>query len=309
MLFYISGFLSIVHGETRRLIKGFFPSYLWFTVLVFISTYFLFAQKYVDIDIDRSLMVFKYTNNPMNDVLLYTVSFAATSASDVLSGNIPTMVFPVSIGAVFFILFPLMLSLTFMSNQIIRKASATIGGEEEKKTLYIMASSPQTRPAIYLGKFIGLFISTLPMILFFFFITEWFFTSLLSPAYNASMLVMQVLLINAVMFTSVGMFISVMFKNETKASWTATKIITICALLTSLWILIPFFEFMLNMTNNSTDLLIFLEKLTWLSPFTAELMSVYDPSVFTEYFNILAVASVILFFLGMVTFIREDLEY
>lgn len=308
-MLYISGFLSIVYSETRRLIKGFLPSYFWFVVLVFISTYSLFVQTYVDISIDRSLMEFKYANNPMTDVLLYTVSFAVTSASDILSGKIPTMVFPVSIGVIFFILFPLMLSLTFMSNQIIKKASTTIAGEEEKKTLYIMASSPQTRPSIYLGKFIGFLLLTLPMILFVYFITEWVFTSLFSSAYNVGMLVLQMLFINAVLFTSAGMFISVMFKNEKKASWIGTKVVTITALLTSLWILIPFIEFMLNMTNNISDLLIYLEKLTWLSPFTVELMSVYNPSVFADYFYILTAFSVILFFLGMVTFIRQDLEY
>lgn len=305
----ISGFLSIVYSETRRLIKGFLPSYFWFIVLVFISTYSLFAQNYVDISIDRSLMEFKYANNPMTDILLYTISFAATSASDVLSGKIPTMVFPVSIGVIFFILFSFMLSLTFMSHQIIKKASTTIAGEEEKKTLYIMASSPQTRHSIYFGKFIGLVLSTLPMILFFYFITEWVFTSLFNSAYNVGMLVLQVLFINAILIISAGMFISVMFKNETKASWTATRVVTITALMTSLWILIPYIDFMLNMTNNSSNLLIYLEKLTWLSPFTVELMSVYNPSVFAGTFYLLTAFSLILFFLGMGIFIRKDLEY
>jgi ABC-type transport system involved in multi-copper enzyme maturation permease subunit len=309
MLSYISGFLSILYIETRRQIKGYLPTYFWFFVLVFISTYSLFAQMYRDISIDRSLMEFKHTNNPMTDILLYTVSFAATSSSDIMSGKIPTMVFPVSIGVIFFILFSFMLSLTFMSHQIIKKASTAIAGEEEKKTLYIMASSPQTRPAIYLGKFIGLILLTLPMILFFYFITEWVFTSLFSSAYNVSMLVLQMLFINAVLFISAGMFISVMLKNEKKASWTATKIVTIAALMTSLWILIPYIDFMLNITNNSSYLLIYLEKLTWLSPFTVELMSVYNPSVFANYFYILTALSLILFFLGMVTFIRQDLEY
>ncbi len=132
-MLYISGFLSIVYSETRRLIKGFLPSYFWFVVLVFISTYSLFVQTYVDISIDRSLMEFKYANNPMTDVLLYTVSFAVTSASDILSGKIPTMVFPVSIGVIFFILFPLMLSLTFMSNQIIKKPVPPLPGRRKKR--------------------------------------------------------------------------------------------------------------------------------------------------------------------------------
>lgn len=172
-----------------------------------------------------------------------------------------------------------------------------------------MASSPQTRPSIYFGKFIGLLLLTLPMILFFYFITDWVFTSLFSSAYNVGILVLQVLFINAVFFASAGMFISVLFKNEKKATWAGMKFVTATAMLTSLWIMIPFLEFVLNLTNNSTDYLIYLEKLTWLSPFTLELMSVYNLSVFTDYFNILTAISVILLLLGMVTFIRQDIEY
>ncbi len=312
MLSHISGFLSIVYTETRRLIKGFLPAYFWFVLLVSISTYFVFAEKYVDISIDRSLMTLKYSNNPMTDVLLYTVSFAITSLSEVMSGKLPSMVFPVSIGVIFFILFPFMLSLTYMSSQVIKKASATITGEDEKKTLYIMVSSPQTRISIYIGKFMGLLLMTLPMIIFFYLITEWIFSSLFLSAYstyNAGTLVLQILLINAVLFISAGMLFSVLSRNEKKASWTGNKVVMICSLLTSLWILIPFLEFMLNLTNSNTDILFYLEKLSWLSPFTAGLMSVYQPSVFMDYLYVVVSASIILFLLGMGIFIRKDLEY
>ncbi len=309
MLFFISGFLSIVFNETRRLIKSFLLSYIWFAILVLISTYSLFAEKYVDLSISRPLMAFNYVDNPMTDVLSYIVSFAATSSSDVMSGKNPTMVFPVSVGVIFFILFPLMLSLTFMSNQIIKKACTTIAGEEEKKTLFIIASSPQTRPSIYIGKFIGLILLTIPMILFFYFITDRVFTSLFSSAYNAGILVLKLLFINTVLFASAGMFVSVLFKNEKKASWAGTKIVTITAMLTSIWIMIPFIDFILNLTTNNTDFLLYLEKLTWISPFTLELMAVYNPSVFSGFFNILTAVSVILLLIGMVTFIKKDLEY
>ncbi len=309
MLLNISGFFSIICSETRRLLKGFFTSYMWFILLVFISTYSLFAEKYADISIDRSLFVFKYINNPMTDVLLYIVSFAVTSSSDVMSGKVPTMVFPVSVGVVFFILFPFMLGLTFMSNQIMKKASTIIAGEAEKKTLHIMVQSPLTRPLIYSGKFIALLLLTLPMILFFYLITEWVFISLFDSVYNMSLLVLEVLFINAALFASAGMLISTLMKNEKRALWVGTKIVTISAALTSIWIMIPFFEFILNLTNNSTDYLIYIESLTWLSPFTLELMSVHDPAVFTGYFNILAAASVVLLASGTVTFIRKDMEY
>ena len=308
----ISGFLSIVYTETRRLIKGFLPAYFWFALLVLISTYFVFAEKYVNISIDRSLMILKYGHNPMTDILLYTVSFAVSSVSEVMSGKLPSMIFPVSIGIIFFIFFPLMLGLTYMSGHIIKKASSTITGEDEKKTLYIMASSPQTRVSIYLAKFIGIFLVTIPMIIFFYLITDWIFSTLFLPAYptyNAGILVLKILLVNAVLFISAGMLFSALFKNEKKASWTGTKVVTIFSLLTSLWILIPFLEFMMNLTNSNTDILFYLEKLSWLSPFTAELMSVYQPSVFIDYLYALISTSVILFLLGMGIFIRKDLEY
>lgn len=310
MLYFISGFLSIVYNETRRLIKIFLPSYFWFGVLVLISVYTLFAGSYdVDSSIERPLMTFKYVDNPMTEVLNYIVSFAAMSSADVMSGKIPTMVFPVSIGVIFFIIFPLMLAITFIGNQIIKRASTAIAGEFEKKTLFIMVSSPQTRPAIYSGKFIGLILMSIPMILFFYFITDQVFKSWFSSAYNTGMMVLKVLFINTVLFASAGMFISVIFKNEKKASWTGNKLVAITAMLTSLWIMIPFIDFMLNLTNNSMDFLVYLEKLTWISPFTLELMAVYNPSVFADYFNILTWASVIMLFLGMVTFIKQDLEY
>jgi ABC-type transport system involved in multi-copper enzyme maturation permease subunit len=309
MLDFISGFLSIVYNETRRLIKTFLLSYVWFVVIVLISIYTLFAEKYVDLRIESPLMAFKYVNNPMTDVLSYIVSFAATSSPQVVSGNVPTMVFPVSIGVIFFILFPLILTLTFMAKQIIKRASTTIAGENEKKTLFIMASSPQTRPSIYIGKFIGLILLALPMILFFYFLTDWVFSSLFSSAYNAGILVLKVLFINALLCISSGMFISVMFKTEKKATWVGMKLVTVTAMLTSLWIMIPLLDFVLNLTNNSTDILNYLEKLTWISPFTLELMAVYNPSVFSGFFNILTAVSVILLLLGMITFIKKDLEY
>ncbi len=309
MLSYVPGFFSVVYSETRRLLKDFFISYTWFIFLVSISTYSLFAEKYVDISIDRSLFAFKYINNPMTDVLMYIVSFAVTSSSDVMSGKVPTMVFPVSVGVVFFILFPFMLGLTFISNKIIKKASTIIAGETEKKTLHIMVQSPLTRPFIYSGKFIALLLLTLPMILFFYLITEWVFISLFGSVYNVSKLVLEVLFINVVLFSSAGMFISARIKNEKRALYVGTKIVTISAGLTSLWIMIPFFEFVLNLTNNTTNYLAYLEKITWISPFTLELMSVHNPAVFPAYSNILIAVSVIMLVAGMVTFIRQDIEY
>ncbi len=121
MISFISGFILIIYNETRSLIKSFLPSYIWFSFLAFLSIYALFSQMYVDMSIDRSPMAFKYENNPMTEVISYMISFGVTSSSDIMAGKIPVMVFPVSIGVIFFILFPFMLSLTFIGNHIIKK--------------------------------------------------------------------------------------------------------------------------------------------------------------------------------------------
>ena len=301
-------FLWLVLSETRRNIKGSITSYFWFIILVLISTYSLFFEKYVDMSIDRSLMTLKTVNNPMADILSFVTSFAINSASDVLSGKVPAMVFPVSVGIIFFILFPMLLGLTMMSHFIINKASTSIVGDDEKKTLFILAISPLKRSSIYIGKFIGIFLLALPMILFLYIISQWVFSSLFSAAPDLSALVLETSLLITFLFISFGMLISVLNKNEKTASWLGTKLVAFTALLTTLWILIPFIEFLLNLTNNNSEFLLLLEKITWLSPFTLGLMYVYVPSVNVGNFSLLIVTSVIFLFVGMVAFIRKDIE-
>ncbi len=300
----LTGFPYLVLNETRRTIKGSIPSYFWFMILILLSTYSLFAEKYVNISIDRSLMTFKTGNNPMADILNFVTSFAITSSSDVLSGKAPGMAFPASIGVIFFMIFPMMLGLTMMSNLIIKKASVSVAGEREKKTLYILAVSPMTKPAIYLGKFAGIILISLPMILFLYIITLWVFSSLFPSAPDLSGKVLETSLITAFLFVSAGMLISVLFRAEKMAAWVGTKIVTTSALLTTAWIIIPFIEFLLNLTTSNTDFLLIIEKITWLSPFTQELMSVYAPSADNLY--ILIIAAFVFFILGMVIFVRQD---
>ena len=301
-------FLWLVLSETRRKIRGSITSYFWFIILVLISTYSLFFEKYVDMSIDRSLMTLRTVNNPMADLLSFVTSFAINSASDVLSGKVPALVFPVSVGIIFFILFPMLLGLTMMSHFIINKASTSIVGDDEKKTLFILAISPLKRSSIYIGKFVGIFLLALPMILFLYIITQWVFSSLFSAAPDLSALVLETSLLITFLFISFGMLISVLNKNEKTASWLGTKLVAFTALLTTLWILIPFIEFLLNLTNNNSEFLLLLEKITWLSPFTLGLMYVYVPSVNVGNFSLLIVTSVIFLFVGMVAFIRKDIE-
>jgi ABC-type transport system involved in multi-copper enzyme maturation permease subunit len=303
-----TSFLSLVLGETRRMIKGSITSYFWFIILVSISTYSLFFEKYVDMSIDHSLMTLKTTNNPMADVLSFVTSFAINSAQDILSGKAPALVFPVSVGVIFFILFPMLLALTMMSHFIINRSSTSIAGENEKKTLFILAISPLKRSSIYIGKFIGIFLLALPMILFLYIITQWVFSSLFSAAPDLSVLVLETSVLITFLFISFGMLISVLNKNEKTASWLGTKTVGFTALLTTFWILIPFIEFLLNLTNNNSGVILLLEKINWLSPFTLGLMYVYVPSVNAGNFSLLIVASVIFFFAGMVAFIRKDIE-
>lgn len=301
-------FLSLVLGETRRMIKGSITSYFWFIILVSISTYSLFFEKYVNMSIDHSLMTLKTINNPMADLLSFVTSFAINSAPDILSGKAPALIFPISVGVIFFILFPMLLGLTMTSRFIINRSSISIGGENEKKTLFILALSPLKRSSIYIGKFIGIFLLALPMILFLYIITHWVFSSLFSAAPDLSVLVLETSVLITFLFISFGMLISVLNKNEKTALWLGTKTVAFAALLTTFWLLIPFIEFLLNFINyNSGDILL-LEKIDWLSPFTLGLMYVYVPSENAGNFSLLIVASMIFFFAGMIAFIRKDIE-
>lgn len=302
----ITGFLSIVYNESRRLIKGSISSYFWFILLVSISAYGLSAEKYADITIDRSVLALKYGDNPMADVLIYTTSFAISSSSDIISGKVPQLIFPTSIGIVFFIVFPLMLGLTMIGNFAIKKASETIAGEKEKKTLGI---NTRIKSSVYLGKFFAILLLTLPMVGFLYFITRWVFTNLFFSQADLSGLVLETAFVALLLFASIGMFLSVLCKNEKTASRIGRGIAAFSALMTTTWISIPFIEFLSNLINKDTGFLFSLEKATWLSPYTLDLMSVYAPAVSTDYFNIQLIASFIFLFVGMVTFIRQDIEY
>ena len=81
------------------------------------------------------------------------------------------------------------------------------------------------------------------------------------------------------------------------------------AALTAVWIFIPFIGFVLNLTNKNIDFLPALERITFISPFTMDLVSVYNPAVAMDYFIIQFIASFIFLILGMVIFIRQDIEY
>jgi ABC-type transport system involved in multi-copper enzyme maturation permease subunit len=302
-------FLSLVFNETKRTFKGHLSSYFWFMILILISTYSLSAEKYADVSIDRSLMTFKTGNNPMTEILTFVTSFAINSASDVLSGKVPGIVFPTIIGVNFFIIFPMLLGLTMISSFIIKKASTSIAREKEKKTLYILAVSPLTRPEIYLGKFTGIFLVTLPMILFLYATSRWIFSTLFRSSPDISHTVLETSIIITLLFISAGMLISVLARTEKTALSIGTRIVGSAALLTTFWIVIPFIELLLNFTNNNSDFLLLIEKITWFSPFTLELMSVYDPSVATSNFIILIFASFLFLVLGMVSFNRKDIEY
>jgi len=209
----------------------------------------------------------------------------------------------------FFIIVPMILGLTMISRFIIKKAAVSIAREKENKTLFITVSSPQTRPSIYLSKFIGLFILTLPMILYLYFITNWIFNGLFPLEQNLSGVVFYTASSTAMLFASIGLLVSVLWNNEVKAVKFSMKILVLMAALTSLWIFIPIIELILNLTNNSTFFLLVLEKITYLSPFTMDLMTAYQPELLSGLLNIQLISTVIFLVIGIVIFIRQDLEY
>lgn len=306
---FIIAFVSLVYYEFRRLLKGSHSSYFWFVFLVLISTYSLFARTYVDASGDQTLINFKYGDAPMGDILIFISSYIVSSGDEVVSGTIPGLQFPAFIGIAFYILFPLMISLTLISKFIMKKAATSISGEKEKKTLYILVASSQTRSSIFIGKFIGIFILTLPMIIFSYILSLWAFSNLFPKDLHLTGPVLIGSITAALLFGSIGMLISVLWNNEKKAAWTGTKVIAASGALTSLWIFIPILEFGFNLLNKNTYILTILEKITQISPFTLNLMAVYDPSFSTFSFGIQVFIALVFFILGIVMFIRQDLEY
>ncbi|VVB96920.1 ABC-2 family transporter protein [uncultured archaeon] len=305
----VPGLLLLGYNECKKSIKSSITTYSWFTLIVIISTYILFSENYTDMKINRSIMAFKYGETPMTDILIFYSSSLISSVSDILPGEVPGSSFPISIGVAFFIIFPFFLGLILISKFITAKATASIAKEKEKKTLYILTVSPHTRHAIYLGKLLGIFLLTLPMIAFLYIITNWVFIVLFPVATNPGMHVLKTASITAFLFASIGLFVSVLSRDEKKASWRGLRIITAMAALTAVWIFIPFIGFVLNLTNKNIDFLPALERITFISPFTMDLVSVYNPAVAMDYFIIQLIASFIFLILGMVIFIRQDIEY
>ncbi|NJD76718.1 MAG: hypothetical protein FIB08_06420 [Candidatus Methanoperedens sp.] len=305
----LPGFLLLGLNEYKRSIKGSITSYSWFTLLIIISTYMLFSEDYTAMKINRSIMSFKYGETPMTDILIFYSSSLISSVSDILPGEIPSDSFPISIGVAFFIIFPFFLGLILISKFITARATASIAKEKEKKTLYILTVSPHTRHAIYLGKLVGIFLLTLPMIAFLYIATNWIFIVLFQGAPNPGMRVLETASITTILFASIGLLVSVSSCDEKKASWRGLRIITAMAALTAVWIFIPFIGFLLNLTNKNIDFLPALERITFISPLTMDLVSVYNPAAAMDYLIIQLIASFIFLILGMFIFIRQDIEY
>lgn len=307
MKYKFLSFLFLLLYELKRMIKASISSYIWFVVLLSIATYTLSGEEYVEIEVEQSFMGLEYGNAPMQDIIIFVSSFVVSSISEIFSGVFPEMMFPVTIGVGFFIIFPLMLALTMIGRFITKRAVSSIAGDKEKKTLYILVSSPLTRPSIYVGKFIAIFILSLPMLVTLYFVTNWAFTNLFPTQTNQTWQVFKASVITAFLFSSIGMFVSVLRDQEKKALKLGLRIVNIAVFLTILWIFIPVIELILNLTNSSVFLLLLLEKITYVSPFTMSLLSVYNPEI--DFFNIQIITIAIFLILGTAIFIRQDLEY
>ncbi len=292
------------------MIKASISSYLWFIVLLSIATYMVAGEDYVEVkDVPQTFMGLEYGRAPMQDILIFISSFVASSVSEILTGRMPEMTFPTSIGVRFFIIFPFLLALTMIGRFVTRKAVSSIAGDREKKTLYMLVSSPMPRPSIYAGKFIAIFILSLPMLVILYVITNWVFTNLFPTEANLISEVIKASIITVFLFSSLGMLISVLREGEKKALKLGLRVVNTAALLTTVWILIPIAELILNLTNSSVFLLLILERLTHISPFTMNLIAVYKPEASAGFFNLQIIAIAIFLILGTVIFIRQDLEY
>lgn len=306
---FITGFFSIVIYEWKRMIHNSLFSYLLFLLLIFIAASCFFAEEYSDVNISQSILTFNYGDAPMADIMIFFFSFFLSSTSDVISGTTPNLVIPVSIGVTFFIIFIFTPGLVLISLYVIKMAAASIAGEKERKTLYILSVSPQTKTSIYFAKFIGIFFLTIPMILFLQIVTRWIFFVLFSTAPDISRLVLFNSIISTLFFSSLGMLVSVLGKRQGNAYRLGQKVVVLLAGLAVVWIFAPLIEFMLYLTNRNADFMITIRNFTMFSPFTLNLISVYNHASYAGYSFLQILVAFIFFILGMVIFIKQDVEY
>jgi len=305
----VSGFFHMVWQELKFLvIHKNRASYLIFIIIFGISLYGVGIQDYgAQLPQEMEMPGGMKTG----DSILSDRMSAFESASQ---GMTPDIVFPAELSITFIIIVSILVGVNMISRLAIRCAASSISREREARTLYIVSSTANSRISVYLAKFSGALLTTVPMILIMMLGVFGISVSIFgTPGMSGFVPELTELMVNIVimtisttlLFTSLGTLISVRKKDEESAVSLSAKFTTIAATLSMLWILLPVFSVAGENTFSMA------QTVVMISPITQDLMVLYsgNNALVIQYAIIQLLAALVLIILGIIVFIKQDIEY
>ncbi|MDW7776041.1 MAG: hypothetical protein SCH39_06880 [Methanosarcinales archaeon] len=311
------GFIYLTWQEFKYLIsRRTRASYIIFILIFGMSLYGISIQDYSAQGMDTSEILggMEIGDAPLVDMLIFTFIFGMSTFASATRAEAPTIVIPAQLGVTLIIIISILVGINMVSRLGIKNAASTLSREKESRTLYIVASTTNTMPAIYLAKLKAAYLTTLPMTVIMFLGVYWIWTSVFrAPDMAAMQPIFRSLLFNIVimtlcttiLFTSLGSLVSALKREDESAVSLSRKFTTLAVALATLWLLLPAFA----MTGGKTYSLI--ETLTLLSPFTLDLIVLYgnESILLIQYAGIQLAAAAVFTVIGILVFIRQDIEY
>ena len=313
----LSGFIHVVWQELKFLvIHKNRASYLIFIIVFGISLYGVGIQDYgpqlpQEMEMPGGM---KIGDSILTDILVFMFVLGMTAFESASQGMKNTVVFPAELGIMFIMLVTILVGVNMTSRLAIRCAASSISREREARTLYIIGSTANSRISVYLAKLLGALLATVPMILIMMLSVFWISVSIFqTPEMSGFMPELTGLMVNIVimtisttlLFTSLGTLISVRKKDEESAVSLSAKFTTIAATLAILWMLLPVFSVA------GEKILSIVQTVVMISPITQDLMVLYggNNTLVIQYALIQLLAAMVLIILGIIVFIRQDIEY
>lgn len=311
------GFIHMVWQELKFLvIHKNRASYLIFIIIFGISLYGVGIQDYgaqlpTGMEMPGGM---KTGDSILTDILIFMFILGMTAFESASEGMTPEIVFPAELGITFIMLVSILVGVSMISRLAIRCAASSISREREARTLYIIGSTANSRISLYLAKLSGALLTTIPMILIMMLGVFWISISVFrTPGMSGFMPELTELMVNIVimtisttlLFTSLGTLISVRKKDEESAVSLSAKFTTIAATFAMLWLLLPIFSVA------GQKILSMVQTVVMISPITQDLMVLYggNNALVIQYALIQLLAALVLIMLGIIVFIRQDIEY
>ena len=311
------GYVYLTWQEFKYLIsRRTRASYIIFILIFGISLYGISIQDYSAQSVGTTELLggLEIGDAPLVDMVIFTFIFGMSTFASATGGEASGIVIPAQLGVTLIILVSIFLGINMVSRLGVKNAASTLSREKGSRTLYLIASTTNTRPAIYLAKLKAAYLTTLPMIAIMFLGVYWIWTSAfgapgmaaMQPTFQSLLLNMVIMtLCTTILFTSLGSLVSALKQEEESAVSLSRKFTTLATALTILWLLLPIF-LVAGETIHS-----WFEALTMLSPITQDLIVLYgdDSTLLIQYAGIQLAAAAVLTVLGIIVFIRQDIEY